>query len=64
MKNSNVVRALSVAVLSTTLVLGACSSDADDKAENTSSGANSAANSGDNASEVNIKHARGKTHTP
>lgn len=64
MKNSIVVRALSLAVLSTTLMLGACSSDTDGKAENTSSGANSAANSGDNASEVTIKHARGKTHTP
>ncbi|MFG6304107.1 ABC transporter substrate-binding protein [Corynebacterium aurimucosum] len=64
MKNSIVVRALSLAVLSTTLMLGACSSDTDGKAENTSSGANSAANSGDNASEVTIKHARGEDTYP
>lgn len=64
MKNTSVVRALSIAVLSTTLVLGACSSDADDNTGNTVSGANSAANSGDNSSEIKIKHARGEDTYP
>lgn len=68
MKSTYILRALSIAMLSTTLTLGACSTDAGDKAENTASRSESATasatNSSDKAAEITIRHARGEDTYP